>query len=299
MSPDFSTFIPESTQDGSSTFFSEEFGEWFHSRQGAVTEAQQTYTTVTQLTTLAHASEIAILDICYGLGYNTAAALEAIWQVNPNCHVTLKALEINLAVPQSAIANHLITQWSPPVQSVLTNLAQQEHPVISATPHLLDAQLLIGDARKTIQTLTAQGWQADVIFLDPFSPPRCPQLWTADFIRQVAQCLKPTGRLATYSCAAAVRSALQLAGLIIRSTPAAGRQWPGTIASHQPLATSPIALNLSAQELEHLKTRAAVPYRDPTLQATASEIQAQRHIEQQQSQLIPTGQWRRRWLPKL
>ncbi|NEP16333.1 MAG: hypothetical protein F6J97_05435 [Leptolyngbya sp. SIO4C1] len=279
---------PLPTADGSSTFFSAEFGEWFHSRQGAYTEAQQTYAVVTQLAQRSQtASELVLLDVCYGLGFNTAAALTAIWQANPDCRVVLRALEIDAQVPRDAIAASLIIHWPPPVQTVLAALATEHR---CNTP-LLEAQLIIGDARQTIQPLAAS-YQADAIFLDPFSPPRCPQLWTVEFIQQVARCLKPAGRLATYSCAAAVRTALLQAGLRIGSTPAAGRRWPGTVASY---AAEPLP-PLSQQEQEHLKTRAAVPYRDPTLSAPAAEIVAARQQVQQQSALEPTGRWRRRWL---
>lgn len=295
-----SHFTPEVTGDGSCTFFSEEFGEWFHSREGAYTEARQTYVAVTQLAERAQADQLAILDVCYGLGYNSAAALETIWQVNPHCRVVLRALEIDAEAPRCAIAPHLTQGWPAPVQLVLTHLAEN-HRLVNPDPaalqprnldYTIDAQLLIGDARQTLQTLVQANWQADAIFLDPFSPPRCPQLWTVDFIRLVAQCLKPEGLLATYSCAAAVRTALQLAGLAIGSTHAAGRRWPGTVAGH----TATSLPSLSPQEAAHLQTRAAVPYRDPSLTATAAEIIAQRQQAQADSPLKPTGQWRRRWL---
>ncbi|MEL7502761.1 MAG: MnmC family methyltransferase [Cyanobacteria bacterium J06554_6] len=291
---DPATFTPILTGDGSSTFFSDEFGEWFHSREGAYAEAQQTYVKVTRLAELAKGNQLALLDVCYGLGYNSAAALETIWRVNPDCHVTLRALEIDLAVPQAAvreampfaIATQLVKAEFTPVSHAMRALAAE---TVCQTP-TLDAQLLIGDARQQIFRLA--GWLADAIFLDPFSPTRCPQLWTVEFLQQVVSCLKPTGRLATYSCAAAVRAALHQVGLQIGSTAAAGRQWPGTVASLTETTLPP----LSQREQAHLQTRAAVPYRDPTLTATAAEIVAERKLRQQQSALESTGNWRRRWL---
>ncbi|MEM8612427.1 MAG: MnmC family methyltransferase, partial [Cyanobacteria bacterium P01_H01_bin.105] len=154
----------------------------------------------------------------------------------------------------------------------------------------LDIQLIIGDARQTLQPLIAEGWQADAILFDPFSPKRCPQLWTVEFLALTTRCLATGGTLVTYSCAAAVRAAMKLAGLNIGSFPGAGRHWPCTIAAHQrPLPP------LSLQEQEHLRTRAAIPYRDPTLRATAEAIMAQRQQEQQLCNLESTGAWRRRW----
>ncbi|MEM7062552.1 MAG: MnmC family methyltransferase [Cyanobacteria bacterium P01_B01_bin.77] len=284
----------EVTGDGSATFYSEEFGEHFHCRHGAYTDAQRNYVDAANISELAQAEQLSILDVCYGLGYNTAAALDTIWQVNPDCWVTIRALEINAAVPRDAIAHALTNQftndlhWSAKTQNILKILAT-DHRYQSSTT---DIQLLIGDARQTLQPLAAEGWQADAILFDPFSPTRCPQLWTVEFFALTARCLAADGILATYSCAAAVRSAMTLAGLTIGSLPGAGRHWPCTIATkdQRPLPS------LSPQEQEHLQTRAAIPYRDPNLRATAETIMAQRQQEQQQSSLESTGAWRRRWL---
>ena len=285
---DSDDFIPEVTGDGSATFYSQEFGEHFHCRHGAYTDAQRNYVDAANIPELAKADRLAILDVCYGLGYNTAAALDTIQQINPDCQVTIRALEINGAVVRGAIANTLHHHWTPATQKILANLAT-DHRYHSPP---LDIQLILGDARQTLQPLASQGWQADAILFDPFSPTRCPQLWTVEFFTLVAQCLAPSGILATYSCSAAVRSAMGLAGLNIGSLPGIGRHWPCTIATkdQRPLPS------LSQQEQEHLQTRAAIPYRDPTLSATAKAIVAQREQEQQQCHLEPTGAWRRRWL---
>ncbi|MFG6096299.1 MnmC family methyltransferase [Leptothoe sp. ISB3NOV94-8A] len=280
----------ELTGDGSATFYSEEFGEHFHCRHGAYTDAQRNYVDAANIPELAKAERLSILDVCYGLGYNTAAALDTIQQVNPDCQVTIRALEINVTVVRDAIANNLIHHWTPHTQQILKTLATEQ----SYKSPTLDIQLIIGDARQTLQPLAANGWQADAILFDPFSPPRCPQLWTVEFFKLTAQCLAESGILATYSCAAAVRSAMGLAGLTMGSLPGTGRHWPCTVATkdQRPLP------DLSPQEQEHLQTRAAIPYRDPTLAATAEAIVAQRQQEQQESKLEPTSAWRRRWLTR-
>lgn len=281
-------FPIEPTADGSQTFYSERFGEWFHSREGAYAEARTTYVRETQLLErLGSTGHITILDVCYGLGYNTAAALEAIWAVDPEATIRLIGLELDPQVPQAAIAQGLLNQWPEPVQNALATLA-----ITGRIEGPLQAKLLIGDARQTVSSLVQSDLKADVLFLDPFSPPRCPQLWTVEFLALLAQCLHPTGVLATYSCAAAVRTALLMAGLHIGAMPAVGRRWPGTIATLDKVPLPP----LSQQEQEHLETRAAVPYRDPTLADTAAVIHKRRQQEQAASSLKPTGIWRKRWL---
>ncbi|MBM0742266.1 hypothetical protein JOY44_11650 [Phormidium sp. CLA17] len=286
-----SEWLPLPTEDGSFTFFSKTFNEAFHSRFGAKQEAFLKFAQATDLADRAAQPSICLLDVCYGLGYNTAAALEVIWTVNPDCHVTLYALELDITVPQAAIAPPLIDIWSPPIQDILTAIAQQHHYITAN----LNATLLVGDARRTIQQLHPINFQADAIFFDPFSPRRCPQLWTVEFFTLVAQCLISTGKLATYSRSASVRAAMLEAGLKIGTIPlGVGHQlndWShGTVGSFQPPPHS-----LSQLEQEHLQTRAAIPYRDRTLSDSAETILQRQTQEQQQSQLESTSSWRRRW----
>lgn len=287
-----SDLVQQQTADGSFTFFSREFGETFHSHHGAYQEALHKFVYPTEIISKASQPTLRILDICYGLGYNTAAALEAIWTANPACRVELIGLELNPIVPQAAVAQQLLNPWPSPIQALLTTLAHESEVQV---PHLA-ARLIWGDARMTLQAVVQEGFVADAIFLDPFSPPHCPQLWTIEFLALAARCLQRKGRLATYSCAAAVRSALVAAGLTVGATPPVGRRAPGTLAWLPSAPTPTLALPLSPQEQEHLLTRAAVPYRDPNLDYSATVILEQRQQEQAVCNLEPTSHWKKRWL---
>ncbi|WP_427158746.1 tRNA (5-methylaminomethyl-2-thiouridine)(34)-methyltransferase MnmD [Aliinostoc sp. HNIBRCY26] len=287
-------FTPQRTADGSLTFFSQAFGEAFHSHFGAKQESFLKFVSPTQLAVAAQKPVVRLLDVCYGLGYNTAAALQTIWAVNPDCYVELIGLELNPAVPQAAIAHHVLDNWDYEHTEILTQLAFEQQ----VNTNRLQAKLFIGDARDAIQIVNQSGFTADAIFLDPFSPPQCPQLWTVEFIQQVALCLHADGVLATYSCAASVRTALILAGLQIGSTAPVGRRSPGTVAAYiqgDQSAPHPALPPLSPSEKEHLLTRAAIPYRDPQLHDSAAVILQRRQQEQQNSSLEPTSRWRKRW----
>ncbi|MBW4615081.1 MAG: hypothetical protein KME21_17770 [Desmonostoc vinosum HA7617-LM4] len=286
------SFTPQLTADGSFTFTSQEFGESFHSHYGAKQESFLKFVVPTQLATVAHKPSLRLLDVCYGLGYNTAAALQTIWSVNPNCDVEVMGLELNPSIPRAAIAHHLFDNWDYKYTEILTKLAFEQQVQTAC----LEAQLLIGDARNSITLILQSGFQADAIFLDPFSPPQCPQLWTMEFIKQLSLCLQADGLLATYSCAAAVRTALLAAGLIIGSTPPVGRRSPGTVAAHPQGVNNASVPPLSESEKEHLLTRAAIPYRDPQLSDPAEIILMRRQQEQQASSLESTSRWRKRWL---
>ncbi|TAF52453.1 MAG: hypothetical protein EAZ61_08125 [Oscillatoriales cyanobacterium] len=286
--PNFDRFRLETTADGSQTFYSNEFNQLFHSHFGAHQEAEAKFVQVTRLAErAAERSHLTLIDVCYGLGYNTATALTTIWQANPQCRVHWYGLEADRDVPRAAIAANLLQPWPTAVRHLLTELADAE----TLDRDTLQAHLLIGDARQTITQILATNPQADAIFLDPFAPPDCPQLWSVEFLGNVARCLAPDGYLATYSCAAAVRSALIAAGLHIGSTPPVGRNTHGTAARWIAEDLTP----LDRRAHEHLYTRAAIPYRDPSGTDSAETLHARRSEEQLRSSLEATTRWKKRW----
>jgi tRNA U34 5-methylaminomethyl-2-thiouridine-forming methyltransferase MnmC len=273
------------TEDGSITFWSETFQETFHSSHGAKHEAEAKFVIPAKIAEKAKTqTQLNILDVCYGLGYNSAAAIAGVFE-SPDriANLQIIALENNLEVPQQAIASGLVDIWQPAIAQILKTAAAAQ----TVTTENLSLQLLIGDARQTISQVPTK-W-ADAIFLDPFSPPHCPQLWTVEFIQLLANCLKPDGYLVTYSSSAAVRAAMLSAGLQIGAIAPIGRKSPSTIAAFSPIALPPI----SETEAAFLKTRAAIPYRDRTLAGTATEIIAARKAEQNNSQLPPSSSLRK------
>lgn len=279
------------TGDGSWTFYSPEFKQAFHNLSGARQEALEKFVLPCHLLPLAQRqSEIHVLDICFGLGYNSGVAWEKIAEIHRLTHsgqtqVHIIGLERSPGIPQQAVHNQILFGSTPSDQAQWASAIQEG----SLTTQDFVMTLLWGDARTQIQSVPLT-W-ADAVFLDPFSPSVCPELWTVDFLRLVAQRMKPMGRLTTYSCAANVRTALQEAGFYIGSTPPVGRPWPGTVAS----PADPNLPLLSQAEIEHLHTRAAIPYRDPDLAQSRDIIRLTRQEEQQQSSLEPTSAWKRRW----
>ena len=274
------------TEDGSITFWSETYQESFHSSHGAKNEAEAKFVIPAKIAEKAQIQhQVNILDVCYGLGYNSAAAIAAITALQDcSTQIDIIALENNLDVPQQAIAQGLVNIWQPAIAQILATAAEFQ----LAQSANVSLKLLIGDARSTIRRVSGR-W-ADAIFLDPFSPPHCPQLWTVEFIKLLAGCLKPDGYLVTYSASAAVRAAMCEAGLQFGSIAPVGRKSPSTIAAFAP---TPLP-SISEYESALMSTRTAIPYRDRTLTSTASAIIATRQAEQNNSELPPSSSLRKK-----
>lgn len=89
-------FIPTFTQDGSIGLFNTEVDDIYHSSYGAYTEAFEKFIYPSGLGDFAKVnSKVKILDICYGMGYNTKAAIKTCRESNPECSISIDCLEID------------------------------------------------------------------------------------------------------------------------------------------------------------------------------------------------------------
>ena len=71
------------TADGSLSLHSERFDEAFHSSWGgALAEAEAKFVRPAQLERFCEAGSLRVLDVCVGLGYNSAALLNALPKQN-------------------------------------------------------------------------------------------------------------------------------------------------------------------------------------------------------------------------
>jgi tRNA U34 5-methylaminomethyl-2-thiouridine-forming methyltransferase MnmC len=273
------------TGDGSFSFHSALFGESFHSTCGAKAEAILKFIVPSGIVRKAMTQPaIHLLDVCFGLSYNTAAALDSLAHL-PDLSIEVIGLENNLQSLETAIQANFLNIWSERTQTLIKELCRHQR----VTADQITLQLLVADARQTIAQVPDQ-W-ADAIFFDPFSPRVCPQLWTIDFCRLVAHKLKPDGYLITYSCASAVRSAWHSLGLHLWAVQPLGRKSPGTIASWLNHPVPDRCRPLTPHELAILQTKAGIPYRDPSLAGSSREIRQRREQEQAQSQRQSSSQW--------
>lgn len=129
--------------------------------------------------------------------------------------------------------------------------------------------LKIDDAR---QVLLDDNNQYNYIFLDAFTPAKCPALWTVDFFKLLHKHLDNNGMILTYSNSASIRNAFINAGF-----------WVGKIYNKDTnkftgtIATKNLALiknGLSEYDLGLINTKAGIFYHDKNLTATNDEILA-------------------------
>ena len=288
------------TADGSLSLHSSHFSEAFHSSAGALAEAEAKFVAPAQLERFQSGTPLRVLDVCVGLGYNSAALMEAL-PLDAAPQLQWWGLELDQRPLAMALGDQRFrAQWNAPVLARLEVLRDHGHWDAEDGSY---GRMLWGDARDQLHQIP-RDLELDLILMDAFSPSHCPELWSEEFLGGLAQKLAPGGRLLTYSRAASIRGSLQRAGLELRSLlPAPGqrKEWSSGTMAHRLIQGHPLAESgpgwqgLTLMEIEHLHTRASIPYRDPTGQDSAGSIQQRRRNEQQCCALESTSSWQRRW----
>ena len=286
------------TRDGSLSLYSSDYEEGFHDIDGALNESISKYLLPAELDYFSNLKKINVLDVCMGLGYNTGCILEEL--LKEKKIIEWHGLEVDRRPLDFGLSEKKFQEiWSPEVLDFFKCLKKSG----KWTQGSNKGNIHWGDARQHIFEIK-YSLKFDLILLDPFSPQKCPELWSEQFIYLLSKKLSSGGRLITYSSAASVRASLKRAGLEIYSiNPLTNnkKKWSaGTVATKNKLNETMLSKNcklknLSPRELEHLETRSSIPYRDPTGRGNSDQIVLARQAEQSKSQLINTSCWRKRW----
>ena len=261
------------TDDGSYSINSKEINqkiETLHTSTGAISEAFEKFIKPMKFD---YSSDIAILDICAGLGYNSSAAIDDFLKNSKNSNLNIDMVEISsatlacgLLVP-SPIKAHDITRKAIEKELIKTDYAALELEK-SEIPSNININVFIEDARQTVQNLDDNTY--DAIFLDPFSQNMAPELFSLDFFKEFRRIIKDNGIVATYTSSAPVRAAFIEADFYIGLGPIFGRKQGGTLASpSQEMLDTSLPKN---DEIRIALSDVGIPFRDLGLNNSSDYI---------------------------
>ena len=272
------------TDDGSYSINSKEINhkvETLHTSTGAISESFEKFIKPMKFN---YDEDIAILDICAGIGYNTSAAIADFIKNSAGSNLTIDMVEISkatlacgLLVP-SPIKEHNITK-----KAIEYELIKQDYAALSVEsteiPENIDINVFIEDARQTVQKLESDSY--DAIFLDPFSQNMAPELFSLEFFKQFRRLIKDDGIVATYTSAAPIRAGFIDADFYIGLGPIFGRKQGGTLASPNPLM-----LDKSLPKNDEIRialSDVGIPFRDPNLNDKSDVILERRTEERHEA----------------
>ena len=187
-------------EDGTNTLFSEEFNEPYHStKDGALHESLEKHVKPA-LAIKKDKDSLVILDICFGLGYNTLATLYYIKKNHLKTKIEILSPEFDDELIQS-----LVTFEYPHEFKIFSSIIKTLSEKFYYEDEQFKIEILRGDARVTLPKIEKK---IDIVYQDAFSPAHNPLLWTKEFFSEIAKISKSDTILTTYSTAASIRLGL-------------------------------------------------------------------------------------------
>ena len=184
------------TADNSESFMNEVVGESYHSHTGGVEEALKKYAVPCKIKELAKTGKLSILDVCFGMGYNSAMAISVALEGNPDCEIEVIGLEYDPNIISK------IQEVNPAILFFI-HYKQLTPQKLEFKQGKVSVKVLLGDARETCKELPENHF--DAVFFDPFSPKTAPEMWQEHFFAEMYRVMKHSAILATYSCARMAR----------------------------------------------------------------------------------------------
>ena len=244
------------TLDGSIGLFNKELDEIYHSKFGANKEAFEKFI---EPAFVLNNKPLKILDVCYGIGYNTKCALENFSSIN-----SIDCIEID---KELALKSYEF-EYSEKINKIIENNIKN--------PNFIN--FFIEDARIAIKKINKK---YDIIFHDGFAPHKQSVLWSEDFICELISKLEFDGIYCTYNSSKPVLNALSKCGLILGKT-IKHEKCIGIVASFKKeLIKNP----LNSFEIGQLRTKSAIKYKDKELKLSHAEIIKNRNLEVEKSKL--------------
>lgn len=266
------------TEDGSYTLSSDkrnDESETLHSKFGARTEAFEKFVIPSKLLEKAKEnSVIKVLDICSGIGYNVSALLDYLNDCDVEIEVdmvesSLETIATTLFIPDICESHGYVKKA---IESYLIDKGYLHYnKVLSNIPSNIKLNIHVCDARDYIKNCNEKEY--DAVFLDPFSPAKCPELYSVDFFTKLMEYLTPTALILTYTAASPVRAGMVEAGMHIGEGPRVHRSG-GTIASR---SADMIDTPLSFSDIKVISlSDVGIPFIDPYLTDDYSTIMERR-----------------------
>ncbi|WP_419770815.1 MAG: tRNA (5-methylaminomethyl-2-thiouridine)(34)-methyltransferase MnmD [Candidatus Marinarcus sp.] len=194
------------TQDGSNTLFSKAYNQHYHNiKEGAVFESLSKHV-IPALTFHQNKKHLRILDICFGLGYNTLSTLYYLTEHKLNLTLEIFSPELDEALIESLIGFKYPKEFEtllPIIQTLAKDKKYEDEKI--------KIELFIGNARDYVKTLT----QLDIVYQDAFSSEVNSELWSVEYFKDIYKACSKNAIITTYAIATPIRLSMHEAGFSI------------------------------------------------------------------------------------
>lgn len=188
------------SEDGSYTAYSSEYDEHYHStKDGALNESLKKH--IEPAFGLHREKDhLRIIDICFGLGFNTLLSLYYRDTYYPDTTLEIYSPELDGDLVASLV-DFPYPEIFEPYRNIITDISTLGGYEDERTQITVE----ITDARVAMRELEGE---LDICYQDAFSPSVNPALWTKEYFADIARLMGADGIVTTYSTALATRLAL-------------------------------------------------------------------------------------------
>lgn len=204
------------TSDGSNTYFSKEYNQHYHDiKEGAIKESLSKHI-IPSIEYSKNKEKLIILDICFGLGYNTFSLLYYLKKnnINKKLHIISPELDCELI-------KKLEDFEYPKEFDFLKDIIKEVSQKCFYEDENLKIEIKIGDAREYLKSCDEK---FDIVFQDAFSSEVNKELWTKQYFELIYNVFKEDAILTTYSIATPVRLSMSENGFFIHEARASEKR---------------------------------------------------------------------------
>ena len=192
------------TEDGSVTIFLPEMQETYHSKFGAIQEANHVF--IQNGLHLKQGQPVAILEIGFGTGLNAFITLLESHKNNQAINYT--GVEAYPVEPEHSDLLNYVSELQAPQHLDTFNLM---HSSPWNATVVLNNNFTLTKRKQFFEDIDDVD-AYDLIYFDAFGYPSQPHLWSEDIFRRMYAALKPGGILVTYACRSIIKNNMKAVG---------------------------------------------------------------------------------------
>ena len=204
------------TNDGSHSIFNPKINETYHSKHGAIVEAE--YVFIKNGLLAENKKQFNILEIGFGTGLN--ALLTAQKAQQKKIDINYHGIEL-YPVPKESYSQLNFTELIGEKKSKLLQL----HECNWEKEHVINNFFKLTKNEIALENYTSKT-KFDIIYFDAFSPEKQAELWTAEVFQNMYNLLNEDGFLVTYCAKGVVKRTMKAVGfeIVVLDGPPGKRQ---------------------------------------------------------------------------
>ena len=186
------------TKDGSNTLFSKLYNQHYHNPDdGAINEALSKHI-IPAFTFHKNKKELNILDICFGIGYNTFSTIYSCLLNNLEVKLNFYSPELDGNLVKSLETFEFPKEFEN-IKHIISSIAKTS----KYEDENIKIEVFIGDARKYIKSLAKDFF--DIVYQDAFSSEVNFELWTKEYFDDIYKLCKDDCIVSSYAVATPIR----------------------------------------------------------------------------------------------